>query len=87
VPHWARDGDCIERSLEFVDFVAAFGFMTSVAIVSEAMDHHLDWSNSYNRVHLRLTTHSVAGLSASDFVLARRIDELLGRTEVAVADS
>jgi len=87
VPDWIRDGEHIERSLAFSDFAAAFGFMTSVAIISEAMDHHPDWSNSYNRVHVRLSTHDIGALSDSDFVLARRMDQIFGSAHGAVSDA
>ena len=52
--------------------------MTSVALVAEAMDHHPDWSNVYNRVTINLHTHDVGGISALDFTLARRMDEIAG---------
>jgi 4a-hydroxytetrahydrobiopterin dehydratase len=64
------------RDYVFKDFVAAFGFMTRCALVAERMDHHPDWSNVYNRVQVRLSTHDCQGLSARDFALAQRMDEL-----------
>lgn len=66
----------LHRQLEFEDFVHAFGFMTSVALAAERMDHHPDWSNVYNRVDIHLSSHDVGGLSERDFRLARRIDAL-----------
>jgi 4a-hydroxytetrahydrobiopterin dehydratase len=50
--------------------------MTSVALVAEAMNHHPDWSNVYNRVTIDLNTHDVGGISTLDFTLAKRIDEI-----------
>jgi len=73
---WTRDGEAIVRHLAFSDFAAAFGFMSSVAIVAEKLNHHPEWFNVYNRVEIRLTTHDVDGLSDSDIALARRIDQL-----------
>jgi len=61
--------------------------MTSVAIISEALDHHPDWSNSYNRVQVKLTTHNIGALSDADFVLARRIDKIFGHAHGAVPDT
>ena len=71
-----RAGDAIERSFEFDDFVTAFGFMTSCAIVAESMNHHPEWSNVYNRVEVTLSTHDVDGLSSLDAKLARKMDSL-----------
>ena len=76
VPQWNRDGHHIERVLTFADFASAFGFMTAVALICERLDHHPEWSNVYNRVSIRLTTHDAGGLSTADFDLARRIDRL-----------
>ena len=74
VPGWTRNGDGIERSYKFADFVAAFAFMTRVALLAEKADHHPEWSNVYNRVEIRLTTHDAGGLSVRDFALATAID-------------
>ncbi len=74
VPGWTRNGDGIERRYAFKDFTAAFGFMARVALLAEKADHHPEWSNVYNKVDIRLTTHDAGGLSARDFALARAID-------------
>jgi 4a-hydroxytetrahydrobiopterin dehydratase len=76
LPDWTRvEGrDAIARSLRFADFPAAFAFMTRVALKAEAMDHHPEWSNVYNRVEVVLTTHSADGVTALDVELARAID-------------
>ena len=74
VPGWTRNGDGIERSYKFADFVAAFAFMTRVALLAEKADHHPEWSNVYNRAEIRLTTHDAGGLSVRDFALAKAID-------------
>lgn len=71
-----RDGR-LHRELEFPTFAAAFGFMSSVAIEAQALDHHPDWSNSYTRVTIELISHDVGGLTDRDFRLAARIDALL----------
>jgi 4a-hydroxytetrahydrobiopterin dehydratase len=78
-PDWARtaDGLGIERDCRFADFSAAFAFMTRVALLAEQADHHPEWSNVYNRVHIRLTTHDAGGLSQRDADMAARIDALL----------
>ena len=75
---WTRAGDTLRREFEFEDFAGAFGFMAAVAVAAERLNHHPDWSNSYNRVSISLTSHDVGGLSERDFRLARRIDALRG---------
>jgi len=69
--------DGIRRHFQFDDFVAAFGFMTRVAILAEKADHHPEWSNVYNRVDIVLTTHDAGGLSQRDIDLAHAINGLL----------
>jgi 4a-hydroxytetrahydrobiopterin dehydratase len=76
VPAWDVRDDSLYREFVFGDFVAAFGFMTQVAILAEAMNHHPDWSNVYSTVRIGLSTHDVGGLSSSDFQLAAKIDAL-----------
>lgn len=73
---WTRNGDGIEKKWVFRDFTQAFGFMASVALLAEKADHHPEWSNVYNRVHIRLTTHDAGGLSARDISLALQIEAL-----------
>ena len=66
--------DAIEREFRFPDFSAAWGFMSRVALLAEAQDHHPEWSNVYGRVRIVLTTHDAGGLSARDVRLAAAID-------------
>jgi 4a-hydroxytetrahydrobiopterin dehydratase len=75
-PGWQRQGDKLARQFKFASFVEAFGFMSSVALVAEKLDHHPEWKNVYNRVDVELTTHDSAGITALDFELARRMNEL-----------
>ena len=74
VPGWTHKRDGIERGYEFADFTQAFAFMARVALLAEKADHHPEWSNVYNKVDIRLTTHDAGGLSKRDFALARAID-------------
>lgn len=78
LPQWTAvaEPDGISRRFIFTDFVAAFGFMTRVAILAEKADHHPEWSNVYNRVDIILTTHDAGGLSQRDIALAHAIDAL-----------
>jgi 4a-hydroxytetrahydrobiopterin dehydratase len=66
----------ITREYEFPDFVTAFGFMCKAAIEAEAMNHHPDWFNSYNKVTVSLTSHDIKGLSLRDIKLAALMDDL-----------
>ncbi|MCO5156029.1 MAG: 4a-hydroxytetrahydrobiopterin dehydratase [Aquamicrobium sp.] len=77
---WALEegGGAILKSFVFADFSAAFGFMARAALAAEKLDHHPEWSNVYNRVEVRLTTHSARGLTALDLDLARTMDRLAG---------
>ncbi len=74
LPGWNRDGDAIARHYKFADFTHAFAFMARIALLAEKADHHPEWSNVYNRVDIRLTTHDAGGLTARDVDLARAID-------------
>ena len=78
LPGWQVLPDRLRRELRFVDFNAAFGFMARVALAAEALGHHPEWSNVWNRVTIELTTHDTGGLSDLDLALARRIDVCLG---------
>jgi 4a-hydroxytetrahydrobiopterin dehydratase len=74
-PEWtlAADHKSIRNSYKFKNFTEAFGFMTRVALVAERMDHHPDWSNSYNRVDISLSTHDAGGVTERDIRLAQAI--------------
>jgi 4a-hydroxytetrahydrobiopterin dehydratase len=69
-----EDGTAISRSFSFRNFIDAFAFMTSAALLAEKLDHHPDWSNSYSKVHVSLTTHVARALTDRDFALARAMD-------------
>jgi len=76
LPHWreAPGRDAVTRDLAFADFPAAWAFMTRVALLAERMDHHPEWSNTYNRVSITLTTHDAGGLSDRDAAMAKTIE-------------
>ena len=76
LPQWQVEGDRLRRQWQFRDFSEAFAFMTRVALLAEAMQHHPNWSNVYNRVTIELTTHDLKGLSDLDAELAQAIDAL-----------
>jgi 4a-hydroxytetrahydrobiopterin dehydratase len=78
VQGWTLQGGKLHRAFECKDFVAAFGTMTRVALVAEAMNHHPEWFNVWNKVVIDLNTHSVGGISELDFKLAGKINEIFG---------
>lgn len=78
LPGWTLAGGRLHREYDFGDFVAAFGFMASVALVAEAMNHHPEWRNVYGRVEVDLVTHDAGGITERDVALARRIERIAG---------
>ncbi len=72
-------GKAITRECRFADFGEAFAFMTEMALFSAQVDHHPEWSNVYNRVNVRLTTHDAGGLSERDIRWAIEADRVLAR--------
>ena len=75
MPGWLALNGKLHKTYECKDFNAAFGNMTRVALIAEAMNHHPEWANVWNRVSFDLVTHSVKGISDLDFVLAEKIEE------------
>ena len=74
---WEYVDNGIECSFEFKNFKEAFSVMTRVAFEAEAQNHHPDWSNVYNRLYIRLSTHDAEGVTANDFKLAQSIESIL----------
>jgi len=77
VPGWEVAGDHLHRELTFADFSEAFGFMARVALIAESMNHHPDWSNSWNRVTVDVTNHDAGGITDQCVELVTRINALL----------
>lgn len=73
---WERRADRICKQFKFKDFVAAFGWMTQVALIAERMNHHPEWQNVYNRVSVELTSHDAGGITQRDIQLAKAMDQL-----------
>jgi 4a-hydroxytetrahydrobiopterin dehydratase len=78
LPGWELTDGKLHRGFVFKDFAEAFGFMTAVAAEAERLGHHPDWSNVYNRVTIDLVTHDAGGITALDFELAGRAQDLAG---------
>ncbi len=80
LPGWSVEGDALTCTFVFPDFREAFAFMTRVAFESEDLGHHPEWTNSYNRVQIRLRTHNAGNqITRKDVELAHRIHRLAGR--------
>ena len=73
------DRDAIEKSFQFANFNAAWGFMNQVALQAEKLDHHPEWFNVYNRVEVTLTTHDADGVTVLDIELAGYMDALASK--------
>lgn len=79
LPGWTCERDALTRTFQFADFRAAMSFMVRVSYEAEAADHHPEWTNVYNRVVVRLTTHDAGNkVSAKDVALARKMGALAG---------
>lgn len=76
LPNWKVVNGKLHREYRFADFVHAFGFMATSAIAIEAMGHHPEWFNVWNRVTVDLTTHDAGGITAKDFTLAEKLEAL-----------
>ena len=73
---WSIVDGKLHREFTFKDFTEAFAFMTKVALAAEKLNHHPDWSNSWNKVSISLTTHDQGGITERDLQLAEEINRL-----------
>jgi 4a-hydroxytetrahydrobiopterin dehydratase len=73
---WQLQESSLHAQWQFKNFLQAMAFMNAVAEVAERMNHHPEWSNVYNRVNVRLTTHDAGGLTDLDFAFAQAMDSL-----------
>lgn len=76
IENWHFENNGIEKQFVFKNFIEALGFMVKVGVIAEKMNHHPEWSNVYNKVSIRLTTHDAKGVTEKDFELARKMDEV-----------
>jgi 4a-hydroxytetrahydrobiopterin dehydratase len=76
LPDWqlVKDREAISRKFQFVDFDAAFSFMTRAALLAAKMEHHPEWFNVYNKVEVTLATHDAGGVTVKDIELAAAMD-------------
>jgi 4a-hydroxytetrahydrobiopterin dehydratase len=76
---WKKTGGKISRTFSFENYYQTMAFVNAVAWISHAEDHHPDLEVGYNRCVVSYSTHSVGGLSESDFVCAAKVNELTSR--------
>ncbi len=74
---WTYQNDFIHKTFLFNDFIEAFGFLGKVALISEKLNHHPDWSGVYNKVVLRLSTHDAGGVTENDITFAQMAESYL----------
>ena len=77
-PSWTVHKKAIKKEFKFNNFIEAFGFISKVALLSERMNHHPNWQNTYNKVTIELTTHDMDGITTNDINLSEAIDKLIG---------
>jgi 4a-hydroxytetrahydrobiopterin dehydratase len=85
IPLWSTEGNgkLLQREFVFKNFKQAFEFMTLSAQYAEEIDHHPDWSNSWNKVKVVLTTHSAGTLTRLDVQLAKAMDAFASQVNLA----
>ena len=74
---WDYEDGALETSFEFKNFKEAFSIMTRIAFECEAQGHHPEWTNVYNTLHIRLSTHDANGVTENDFKLAKSIEDII----------
>ena len=77
LPGWQLQKGKLYKQFKFNSFARAMGWMMSIAIFADKMDHHPEWSNIYNRVVVNLVTHDLDNsISSWDVELAQKMEEL-----------
>ena len=76
-PDWELHENHLKRIFDFQDFKEAFDFMTEVAEVAETLNHHPDWSNSWNKVSIQISTHSAGGLTHLDYRFVEAVESVI----------
>jgi len=75
---WTETENQLVKEFIFKDFTHAWGFMTKVAFIAEKMNHHPEWTNCWNKVTIRLSTHDAGNvITEKDRNLAQAIENLI----------
>lgn len=75
LPDWQVEDDQLCKDFTFPDFITAMDFMAQLVPTAERLNHHPDWSNAYNKVSIRLTTHDAGGVTDNDFLFAEAAED------------
>ena len=75
-PDWIINSNYIEREFNFKNFIEAFSFMTTIALICEKHNHHPNWENIYSKVIIKLSTHDLGGITNLDQIIASKINEI-----------
>jgi 4a-hydroxytetrahydrobiopterin dehydratase len=75
LPDWRVEDGELCKDYTFPDFITAMDFMARLVPTAERLNHHPNWSNTYNKISIRLTTHEAGGLTDNDFLLAEAAEE------------
>ncbi len=78
---WTLEDGVIKKDFGFKGFSTAIEFMNRLVPLAEKLDHHPEWTNSYNRVQVNLTTHAAHGLTKNDFAFAEAADEVAAKLQ------
>ncbi len=76
LPGWSIQDGRLHKQYQFASFAQALGWMVSVGVLADKMNHHPEWRNVYNRVTVDLITHDLAAISTWDVELAQKMDRL-----------
>ena len=76
LPGWKFNNNALEKDFVFKNFREAITQMIRIAFICESMDHHPEWTNVYNKLFIRLSTHDAGGVTDKDFLLASEIEKL-----------
>ncbi len=78
---WKEYDNALHSELKFDNFVKAFAFMNEVAFLAEELNHHPEWSNVYNKVNIKLTTHDAGNtITELDRIMAGRIEKIYNKS-------
>lgn len=77
LPNWRYEDGFLKTDIQTADFKSAFALMTRIAFEAEAANHHPNWENVYNRIHIALQTHDAGGITQYDLDLAKQISALV----------
>lgn len=76
LPGWTIQDGKLHKQFTFPSFAHALGWMVSVGVLADKMNHHPEWRNVYNRVTVDLFTHDLQAITTWDVELAQKMDHL-----------